>query len=349
MAKDPKARVASMGVFAEALGECLAPDRKGGEPVRPMQSSPGEARGLHPHKWRSWAGSACLVLVAVVLGLPGWLAWLRTGPEHKSAATGGDKGSVKIAQLRLEVVTPFARGKRVAPMPDDPGAPLEAEDPIAPPKQKQDAKKAEGARGGALDEGEEIPEKKDLEKKDPEKKPPCLPPDDVKGREFEELPRKEQGSKKSDNASVVFLPAFAPDDPDDLMFEKLPKKDADEKVDPEAKVQAKEHVMPEEREDFFRPGNRWKGTLHWQEGDEAPVQVQVVIYRRSGDCFWGVYSADDGTDEWRIEGRVNGDMVEWKFTTILQEEKPRNVVGAAVVKGRLDGKRLTAVMTMPVR
>ncbi len=94
--------------------------------------------------------------------------------------------------------------------------------------------------------------------------------------------------------------------------------------------------------DTFQAGTRWSGQAYWLPGRAEGPRIIVQIRERDGDKFKGLYTAMENKErfEWRIEGTVHQDTVEWHFTEIVQEPHPTGVVENAYVKGTLKGEEL---------
>jgi hypothetical protein len=94
--------------------------------------------------------------------------------------------------------------------------------------------------------------------------------------------------------------------------------------------------------DTFQAGTRWSGQARWYPTMTEGPRIIVHIHERDGDKFKGSYISfdDKGRFEWRIEGAVHRDLVEWHFTEIVQEPHPTPVVETADVKGTLKGEEL---------
>jgi hypothetical protein len=85
----------------------------------------------------------------------------------------------------------------------------------------------------------------------------------------------------------------------------------------------------------------------------------VTILKRDADQFQGIYNADNGDYEWRIEGTIKDEKVDWRFTETIHEKDPKRVAGVATVsgtfkedgylEGRFQGKDSRADLTLRVR
>jgi Protein kinase domain len=93
--------------------------------------------------------------------------------------------------------------------------------------------------------------------------------------------------------------------------------------------------------DRFQTGSEWVGTFCWK-GDNYNRKLVIAIKSRTANRFSGTYDDDNGAYRWEIEGTVQGDKVQWKFTNILHENVPLQVVGFGIVNGTLNGDQLTA-------
>ncbi len=94
--------------------------------------------------------------------------------------------------------------------------------------------------------------------------------------------------------------------------------------------------------DGFQAGSDWRGTFQWVGIQDPPQKVKVEVKERNGEHFRGVYTAQGGDYVWDIEGTIKGANVEWKFTAIVHEKGPKQVVGIATVEGRIEGQHLDA-------
>jgi hypothetical protein len=94
--------------------------------------------------------------------------------------------------------------------------------------------------------------------------------------------------------------------------------------------------------DTFQVGTRWAGQARWLPTMTQGPQIIVHVDERDGDRFKGPYTSieEKGLFEWRIEGTVRQDYVQWRFTEIVQEPLPTGVVEHAHVKGTLEGETL---------
>jgi hypothetical protein len=94
--------------------------------------------------------------------------------------------------------------------------------------------------------------------------------------------------------------------------------------------------------DTLQAGTRWSGQARWFPTKSVGPRIIVQIHERDGDRFKGLYTSfdDKGRFEWRIEGTVHRNAVEWHFTEIVQEPHPTVVVETANVKGTLEGEKL---------
>ena len=92
----------------------------------------------------------------------------------------------------------------------------------------------------------------------------------------------------------------------------------------------------------FQAGSDWRGTFQWVGIQDPPQKVKVEVKERNGERFRGVYTAQGGDYVWDIEGTIEGANVEWKFTAIVREKGPKQVVGIATVEGRIEGQHLDA-------
>jgi hypothetical protein len=61
----------------------------------------------------------------------------------------------------------------------------------------------------------------------------------------------------------------------------------------------------------------------------------VRITQRNGERFEGVYSAENGSYEWRIAGTLDGTSIHWGFTEALKGENAEQLVGKGIVDGTL--------------
>jgi serine/threonine protein kinase len=102
---------------------------------------------------------------------------------------------------------------------------------------------------------------------------------------------------------------------------------------------AKASVAAQNTQDHFQPECEWVGFLRWR-GTDYNRPVLVTIKERDGNRFTGIYNAEDGDYLWRIEGSIEQQNVEWRFTDIIREKDPKRVAGVATVSGTLaeDGR-----------
>ncbi len=99
---------------------------------------------------------------------------------------------------------------------------------------------------------------------------------------------------------------------------------------------------PEQTVDYFQPESRWSGQSFWLPNMIEGPQITVVVQKRSGDEFEGLYTAveNSGRYEWRIKGTVRQNTITWRFTEAIEEANPTPVVGHAHVEGKQDGETL---------
>lgn len=85
-------------------------------------------------------------------------------------------------------------------------------------------------------------------------------------------------------------------------------------------------------------GSRWEGTFVFR----PPIvdysgDVSLKVTRREGVKFTGLYATEGDTYIWECQGEVEVDRVSWRFTRVLREKNPTNVVQHARVHGRITG------------
>lgn len=99
--------------------------------------------------------------------------------------------------------------------------------------------------------------------------------------------------------------------------------------------------------DLLPQGSVWKGEFNFPDlkytGD-----VAVSITERDGTKLRGIYQTERGDYQWRIEGTLDGNAVQWGFTEIVHEREARQVVGNAHVEGTLTRDEMSVTFHHPV-
>jgi serine/threonine protein kinase len=100
--------------------------------------------------------------------------------------------------------------------------------------------------------------------------------------------------------------------------------------------------QPRQTEDIFVAGSRWSGQALWLPDLANGPQIRVVVDERDGDSFKGSYAAVEGEEwfEWRIEGTVGQNSIQWRFSKVIHEAHPTFVVEHAHVEGKPNGETL---------
>jgi hypothetical protein len=99
-----------------------------------------------------------------------------------------------------------------------------------------------------------------------------------------------------------------------------------------------EHRLPA---DALQEHSRWSGTFTWGEGDKDPKDIQVIITKRTGDSFEGIYTTENNQHEWDIKGEVRGGTVSWKFTQCKRNIKAdEHLVKDGSVEGTYTGEQM---------
>lgn len=100
--------------------------------------------------------------------------------------------------------------------------------------------------------------------------------------------------------------------------------------------------------DLLQTGSRWKGDFAFREPiTNYTGDVMVIITERIGNTFKGEYSTETGKWQWKIQGTVDKDAVNWDFTEIIKEAEPRTVVGTAKVRATLLGSEMKGEFYIP--
>jgi serine/threonine protein kinase len=102
---------------------------------------------------------------------------------------------------------------------------------------------------------------------------------------------------------------------------------------------------PGQTVDYFQPGSRWSGQAFWLPNKLEGPQITVVVQKRNGDVFEGLYTSVEtfGRFEWRIKGTVRQSTIKWRFTSVIEEAQPTPVVEQAHVEGKQHGETLELV------
>jgi serine/threonine-protein kinase len=96
----------------------------------------------------------------------------------------------------------------------------------------------------------------------------------------------------------------------------------------------------------FPAGSRWQGDFLFR----PPIEnyggdVAIDVESRDGETFTGRYTSENGDYCWRIAGTVRGGEVRWRFTEVVREKEPQNVVSSARGEGRLSGDELVGLFS----
>jgi hypothetical protein len=105
--------------------------------------------------------------------------------------------------------------------------------------------------------------------------------------------------------------------------------------------------------DAWQAGSRWSGQAYWLPNRVKGPRITVAIHERIGDDFTGTYTAveEDGRrfewriagtvrQEWRIAAKVPQYLIQWRFTEVIEQAHPTNVVKSARVEGKQIGETL---------
>jgi hypothetical protein len=95
--------------------------------------------------------------------------------------------------------------------------------------------------------------------------------------------------------------------------------------------------------DALQPGSVWAGTFQFRHPFDGEGPVELRVTSREGDRFEGDYTTEAGRYAWRVAGTARGGQVQWKFTEVIHEEQPKDVVGKAHVQGTYDDKVMDVV------
>jgi class 3 adenylate cyclase len=94
-------------------------------------------------------------------------------------------------------------------------------------------------------------------------------------------------------------------------------------------------------------GSQWDGSFHFLPPMSSyDGSVDIHVLSRSGDNFSGIYSSENKSYQWLIEGSVKGNKLRWEYVKSVKNPGTEDAVGKAYGEATVDGDKMKGFFRM---